>query len=51
MGGECVTCGGQQKAYKELMWKSEGKELRRPKGKWQNVILIDIKRIRWEGVD
>ena len=38
MGGECGTYGGQQNAYKELVWKSEGKEFRRPKGKWQNII-------------
>ena len=38
MGGYCGTFGGQKNAYKELVWKSEGKEIRRPKGKWQNDI-------------
>jgi hypothetical protein len=43
---------GMKNAYKFLVRKPEGtKRLGRPKRRWEDNIRMDIKEIRWEGMD
>jgi hypothetical protein len=51
MSGACRTHGRDQKWYKILVGKSEGKtRLGRPKRRWENI-RTDLRETVWEGVD
>jgi len=48
-----VACTGEMRnVYKILVGKSEGKRpLGRPRHRWEDNIRMDLREIRWEGVD
>jgi hypothetical protein len=44
--------GKMKNAYKILVGKPEGKRpFRRPRCRWKDNIIMDIREIGWEGVD
>jgi hypothetical protein len=44
--------GKQRNAYRVLMEKPEGRRpLGRPRHRWEDNIKMDLKDIRWEGLD
>jgi hypothetical protein len=52
MGGACSTNGEKMNAYRILVGKPEGKRpLERPRRRWEDNIKIDLREIRWGGVD
>jgi hypothetical protein len=52
MGGKCSTHGRDEKWYKILVGKPEGKRpLRIHKRRWEDNIRMDHREIRWKGVD
>jgi len=52
MGESCRTQRELRNAYKILVEKPEGKrELGRHKSRWEDNIRMDLREIRWKGVD
>jgi hypothetical protein len=52
MGRACSTNGEKRSAYKILVGKPEGKRtLERPRRRWDDNIRMDLRRIRWGGMD
>jgi hypothetical protein len=52
MDGACSTNGGKKNAYRILVGKREGKRpLGRPRRKWVDNIIMDLRDIGWDGVD
>jgi hypothetical protein len=52
MGRACSTNGEKRNAYKILVGKPEGKILlKRPTRRWVNNIKMDLREIRWDGMD
>jgi hypothetical protein len=43
--------GEKRNAYRILVGKPEGKRLGRPRHKWVDNIKIDLREIRWVGMD
>jgi hypothetical protein len=44
--------GTKRNAYKILVGRTEGKRpLERPRGRWLDNIKIDLRQIRWDGMD
>jgi hypothetical protein len=52
MGRACSTNWEKRNAYRILMGKPEGnRPLGRPRHMWVDNIKIDLREIRWDGVD
>jgi hypothetical protein len=52
MGGTCNTYGGEEKRYRVLVGKPEGKNpLGRPRRGWENSIMMDLQEVGWMGMD
>jgi len=52
MSGHAARMGEMRNAYKVLDGKTEGKRPRiRPRRRWEDNIRMDLRTIRWEGVD
>jgi hypothetical protein len=52
MGGTCSTNGEKRNAYRILVGKPERKSpLERQRRRWVDIIKIDLREIRWDGVD
>jgi hypothetical protein len=52
MGRACSTNGEKRNAYRILVGEPEGKKpLGRPRGRWVDNIKIDLREIRWDGMD
>jgi hypothetical protein len=52
MGGACSTNGEKRNAYGILVGKPEGKRpLGRPRRRCVDNIKMDLREIRWDGVD
>jgi hypothetical protein len=52
MGGACSTDGEERTAYGILVGKPEGKRpLERPRRRWEDNIRMDLREIRWGGMD
>jgi hypothetical protein len=52
MGRTCNTNGEKRNAYRILVGKPEGmKRLQRPRRRWVGNIKIDLREIRWDGMD
>jgi hypothetical protein len=52
MGRAYSTNGEKRYAYRLLVGKPEGKRrLGRPRRRWVNNIKMDLREIRWDGVD
>jgi hypothetical protein len=52
MGRAFSTNGEKRNAYGILMGKQEGKRpLRKPRSRWVDNIKIDLREIRWDGMD
>jgi hypothetical protein len=52
MGRECSTNGEKRNTYRILVGKPEGKRpLGRPRCEWVDNIKIDLREIRWDGMD
>jgi hypothetical protein len=50
--GHLERIGQIRKAYEMLVGKPEGKtSFRRPRCRWENDIRMDLREIRWKGVD
>jgi hypothetical protein len=43
--------GGMKKSYKVWLEKLKGKPLARPRSRWEDNIRMNLREIRWEGVD
>jgi hypothetical protein len=52
MGKACSTNGDKRNAYRILVVKPEGKKpLGRPRRRWVDKIKMDLKEIKWSGMD
>ena len=52
MGGAHSTYGGEENIYIILVKKPERKRrLGRPRCRWENNLKLDLKVIRWEGIN
>jgi hypothetical protein len=52
MGGACSRNGENRNAYRILVGKpKEKRPLGRPRRRWKDNIRMDLKRIRWGGMD
>jgi hypothetical protein len=52
MGRACSTNGEKRNAYRILVGKPEGKKpLGRPRCRWVDNIKMDLREIKWDGVD
>jgi hypothetical protein len=52
MGRACSTNGETRNAYRILVVKPEGKKpLQKPRRRWVDNIKMDLREIRWDGVD
>jgi hypothetical protein len=52
MGGACSTNGENRNAYRILVGNPEGKRpLGRPGHRWEDNIKMDLREIRWGGMD
>jgi hypothetical protein len=52
MGVACSTNGEKMNAYRILVGKPEGKRpLGRPRRRWEDNIRMDLREIRWGGMD
>jgi hypothetical protein len=52
MGGACSKKGEKRNAYRISVGKPEGKRpLGRPRRMWVNKIKMDLREIKWDGVD
>ena len=50
--GHIACIGERRDAYRVLVLKLEGKrQLGKPRHRWENNIRMDLKEIRWKGVD
>jgi len=48
----CSTRGEMISTYKTLVGKPEGKRsLGRPRRRWEDHVRMDLRKIRWKGVD
>jgi hypothetical protein len=52
MGGACSKNGEKKNAFRILVGKPDGnKPLGRPRRRWVDNVKMDLKQIRWDGVD
>jgi hypothetical protein len=52
MGGACSTNGGKRNAYRILLGKPDPVvSLGRPRRRWVDNIILDLREIGWDGVD
>jgi hypothetical protein len=52
MGRSCSTNGSKRKAYRTLVGNPQGKTpLGRPRRRWVDNIKMDLRDIRWDGMD
>jgi hypothetical protein len=52
MGGGYSTHGEKKNAYRILVGKPEGKRrLGRPRHRWVDNIKMELREVRWDGVD
>jgi hypothetical protein len=52
MGRACSTNGEERNAYRKLVGKLEGKRpLGRSRRKWVDNIKMDLRGIKWDGMD
>jgi hypothetical protein len=52
MGGACSTNGEKRNACRIFVGKPEGKRsLGRPRRRWEDNIKMDLRGIRWGGID
>jgi hypothetical protein len=52
MSGACSTNGEKRNAYRILVGKPEReKSLGRPRHRWEDNIKMDLREIRWGGMD
>jgi hypothetical protein len=52
MGGTCSTHGVKRNAYRIFVGKPEGKRpLGRPRRRWEDSIRMDLREVRWGGMD
>jgi hypothetical protein len=52
MGRACSTNGAKRNAYRILVGKPERKRpLRKPRRRWVNNIIMDLREIEWDGMD
>jgi hypothetical protein len=52
MGRVCSTNGEKRNAYRILVGKPEGKgPLGRPRRRWMDNIKMDLREIKWDGMD
>jgi hypothetical protein len=52
MGRACSTNGEKRNAYRVLAGKREGERaLGRPRGKWVDIVKMDLTDIHWGGMD
>jgi hypothetical protein len=52
VGGACDTPGREEKVYKVLVVKPEGKRpLGRPRRRWEDGIRMDLREIGWGSVE
>jgi hypothetical protein len=52
MGGACGTNGGEEKVYRIVVGKPEGKRpLEGPRRRWVDNIKIDLREVGWDSVD
>jgi hypothetical protein len=52
MGRACSTNGAKRNACRILVGRPEGKRpLVRPRRRWVDNIIMDLREIRWDGVD
>jgi hypothetical protein len=52
MGGACSTYGGEERSYRILVGKHEGKTpLGRPRHRWEDNIQMDLPEVGWGGMD
>ena len=52
MGGECGTYVGEERAYRVLVGRREGKRpLERPRCRWEDNIKMDLQEVGWGGMD
>jgi hypothetical protein len=52
MGRHVARIGEKKNAYRILVGKPGGKRpLRRPRRRWVDNIKMDLKEIRWDGLD
>jgi hypothetical protein len=50
--GHVAQVREKRNAYRILTWKPEGKRpLRRPRRRWVDSIKMDLREIRWDGMD
>ena len=52
MGGAYRAYGGEERLYKALVGKLEGKrQLGRPRRRWEDYIKVDLQKVGCEGMD
>jgi hypothetical protein len=52
IGRACSTNGEKRNAYSVLVGRPEGKRpLGRPRRRWVDNIKIDLREVRWDGMD
>jgi hypothetical protein len=52
MGRTCGTYGVEERAYRALMGKPEGRRpLGRPRPRWEGNIKMDLREVGWGGMD
>jgi hypothetical protein len=48
----CITHGRGEKLHKKFLLENlNGRELRRPRCRWEDNIRMDFREMGWEGVD
>ena len=52
MGGACSAYGGEERMYRDLVWKPEGRRpLGRPRRRWENNIKTDVQEVGCGNMD
>jgi len=52
MGGACSAYGGEERLYRMLVGKPEGKRpLGRPRRRWEDNIKLDLQEVGYRGID
>jgi hypothetical protein len=50
--GHIARTGASRSSFRVLVGKPEGrKPFRRPRRRWENNIKMDLREVRWEGVE